>query len=363
LKIPNYIEEFDCLRGVAVLSVMLYHATTNASTPMLKALGMYGLFGVDLFFVLSGFLITGILVRTKESPGYFRNFYAKRGLRIWPLYYALVIFVFVVLPLVQPKLTTQIFETCAPWPYYLVLVQNMFERTSDVFGPISITWSLAIEEQYYLLWPLVIRFCERRWLKPVALLMLALSVVLRIGDSLSLFSLDTYHNTFTRLDGLAIGSFLALFLPEIDFAKIRKARLWAWGIVPICLVSAIALKSTHVFSWTTYLLLAIGFGWLVATSIGNSFFPRTGFLRFTGTISYGLYMLHITAFNIAKQVCNRFSFFQSHSAAVELAQLLIGFAAAYALAFASWHLLEKRILRLKEFFHSSHSPLAKATGA
>src|ERR1700722_14321772 len=98
MKLPKHIPQLDVVRGVAVLDVMVYHAVDIAPRLHLRPIFGFGYVGVDLFFVLSGFLITGILVHSKNSEAYFANFYARRALRIWPLYYALLLFTFVLLP-------------------------------------------------------------------------------------------------------------------------------------------------------------------------------------------------------------------------------------------------------------------------
>src|ERR1700751_2354110 len=100
----RHIPQLDVLRGIAVLVEMVYHSPGNVPSLHLKYVTHYGFTGVDLFFVLSGFLITGILLRTKDGPGYLRNFYARRALRIWPLYFCLLTFGFLLVPVLQPHL-------------------------------------------------------------------------------------------------------------------------------------------------------------------------------------------------------------------------------------------------------------------
>src|SRR5271170_5638708 len=118
------IPQLDALRGVAVLLVLL-HNTDIYPAFHLGFISRNGWMGVDLFFVLSGFLITGILVYTRKSEGYFRNFYARRCLRIWPLYYSALLFMFVVVPLLRPSEAQTIFETrSAPWWAFPLFLQN-----------------------------------------------------------------------------------------------------------------------------------------------------------------------------------------------------------------------------------------------
>src|ERR1700730_3509092 len=107
--------------------------------------------GVDLFFVLSGFLITGILVDARQSEGYFKNFYARLCLRIWPLYYCLIVLMFVVVPLLRPSEAHTVFEKSSPWWAYPLFLQNfLIEVPTNAAGPLAVTWSLAIEVQSHL---------------------------------------------------------------------------------------------------------------------------------------------------------------------------------------------------------------------
>src|SRR5882724_2441759 len=148
MKLPHHMEQLDVLRGIAVLVVMIYHSCGNVPSLHLVSVFRYGWTGVDLFFVLSGFLITGILLQTKNTQNYFLNFYARRALRIWPLYFCILALGFLVIPLFQPHLRSMIFEQCRPWQAYLFFVQNVLVPESGKFGPLEITWSLCVEEQF-----------------------------------------------------------------------------------------------------------------------------------------------------------------------------------------------------------------------
>src|ERR1700730_17638830 len=143
MKLPRYIPQLDVLRGLAVLDVMLYHAADIVPSLHLTPIFRLGYTGVDLFFVLSGFLITGILVTTKDNEGYFLNFYARRALRIWPLYYTLLLFTFAVLPAIQPHLKASIFGRSYPWQSFPFFLQNSFLKNA-AFDTLRVTWSLAI---------------------------------------------------------------------------------------------------------------------------------------------------------------------------------------------------------------------------
>src|SRR5215471_6016982 len=153
------LPQLDGLRGVAIILVILHNQSLKYPSLHLEHLFANGWMGVDLFFVLSGFLITGILVDTKHSEGYLKNFYARRCLRIWPLYYSLLFFMFIVVPFVHPLVGQTIFDRSSPCWAYPLFLQN-FLVPPPAAGVLSFTWSLAIEEQFYLVWPWVVRYCS-----------------------------------------------------------------------------------------------------------------------------------------------------------------------------------------------------------
>src|ERR1700741_834818 len=163
--VPRYIPQFDGLRGLAILLVLIGHSGFLEAMPDAGMLE-YTRFGVDLFFVLSGFLITGILLDSKESPHYFRNFYPRRVLRIWPLYYLVLFLAFVVAPLFQPAMRP---TAARDWSAFAFYVQNIVfaHRVTYPFG-LGATWSLAVEEQFYLTWPLLVFLLKKRTLAIVS---------------------------------------------------------------------------------------------------------------------------------------------------------------------------------------------------
>src|ERR1700741_4392574 len=155
---PRKIPQLDAIRGIAIL-VVVVHNLHGLDFPPLSLVTNYGWMGVDLFFVLSGFLITGILLDTKLSEHYFRNFYARRGLRIWPLYYAVLLFMFVVVPLLRPQDTAELFQRSSPWWSYPLFLQNFLVNAPALaVGPLGVSWSLAVEELFYLVWPFFVRY-------------------------------------------------------------------------------------------------------------------------------------------------------------------------------------------------------------
>src|SRR5262245_35087776 len=173
-RLTGHQPGLDGVRGVAILMVMAIHfvgdstARTLGQTLLVKAAG-YGLLGVDLFFVLSGFLITGILLDAKNRPHYFRNFYALRTLRIFPLYYAVLAVLLLLIPAVttlSPLLEQAREQQGWLWTY----TTNFYVAYTSSWRSLTYVthfWSLASEEHFYLVWPLVVFALRRKALERV----------------------------------------------------------------------------------------------------------------------------------------------------------------------------------------------------
>ena len=203
---PQRIPQLDAVRGLAILLVMMHNISLKYPLFYSQQLFSNGWMGVDLFFVLSGFLITGILVDSKQSQGYLKNFYVRRCLRIWPLYYSLIFFMFVIVRFLSPSEFHTVMQQSSPWWAFPLFLQNfLIPISTNAAGPLGVTWSLAIEEQFYLIWPLVVRFCSSKQLRRVAIVEICISPALRYY--LSLHHVYLYTNVFCRLDGLMAGAF------------------------------------------------------------------------------------------------------------------------------------------------------------
>ena len=214
--LPSYIPELQGLRGMAVLAVVFYHSRPRlAGTPFYGA-AQWGWAGVNLFFVLSGFLITSILLESRGKPHYFRNFYGRRALRIWPVYVLTLAICYLKADWFVGEPAGVAIRT-APWWAYLFFVQNLFHlNLPPGIGP---TWSLAIEEQYYFLWAPLVRFLKKPWMMAGALgTALVVSPLFRMAH----FSWITPTDTVTHLDGIAMGSLIALGLHTLSLSR----RAW-----------------------------------------------------------------------------------------------------------------------------------------
>ena len=334
------VPQLDAVRGLAVLVVLLHNTDKFQYTGFIARNGWMG---VDLFFVLSGFLITGILLDTKGSEGYFRDFYARRCLRIWPLYYCALLLMFVVIPVLRPSEAQRIFEPRSmPWWSYFVYMQNFLVPViTGAVGLLGVTWSLAVEEQFYAVWPVVVRYCSEAQLRKLIIILICGSPVLRFF--LLRRGFNVYPNTFCRLDGLMAGALLALTFRSKTFSREAYLRP-AW--ITLLISSPLAFITAHRVDWAVYSFTALASVSLVylavcskqkwlQTILGNRF------LVYTGTISYGIYVLEKIPTDVALSL-----HFDRHPAFL-LPLTVIG---TYGLAMLSWNLLEKPFLRLKRFF-------------
>ena len=337
------IPQLDAVRGIAIL-IVLVHNLHGFSSPPLSLVSNYGWMGVDLFFVLSGFLITGILLDSKSSEDYFRNFYARRCLRIWPLYYSVLIVMFVILPLVRPQDTPELFQRASPWWSYPLFLQNfLVPAPALAVGPLGVSWSLAVEELFYLVWPCFVRFLSKERLLLVAWAVLLASPGLRLYFLTRHWII--YSNPFCRLDGMMAGALLAVLVRKTEFAPGRLLKLaWVLCLAGVPLAIAAAAYGLMWLAFSMAVMASAAFVYL-ALFEGNSWFRAilaTRFLLFTGTISYGLYMLH----KIPDDAFKRLHWKEAHP----LAAFWLAIAASYLLAIVSWNFLEKPFLKLKRFF-------------
>ncbi|HEX3986569.1 MAG TPA: acyltransferase [Acidobacteriaceae bacterium] len=378
----------DGIRGIAILLVMVFHFWENGTTgpgPHLWqrlytwGAGM-GWTGVDLFFVLSGFLITGILYDARNQPHYFRVFYGRRTVRIFPLYYAALIFFFVVVPFVlahvhhgissamRDSIHTNPAGKFFAWTYTVNWYEG-FRGWGAIPHPLQHFWSLAIEEQFYLVWPFLVLRLPRRRLIGVCFGIMALAVTLRGLFFEIHLPIAAYTWTICRADSLAVGAIVALSFRDPSDWKIlstwaRRLALPALGALivvrvlnPNCLAGPGDAPSLSMDT------LAISFGGIffascIAITMGTPTGSRTRrmlgtpFLRFFGKYSYCLYVCHLPIIAVlAKagfsndQLAHRL---HTNDFVGALLVNAIGFAASLTVALASWHLYEKQWLKLKD---------------
>jgi peptidoglycan/LPS O-acetylase OafA/YrhL len=344
--LPSYLPELDGLRGLAILGVVVYHCAPRLEGTWMRSAAEWGWAGVNLFFVLSGFLITSILLGTRDKPRYFHNFHARRALRIWPVYILLLVVVYAEAPWFVGLSVIDAVKT-APWLAYIFFVQNLFHLTLP--PAVAPTWALAVEEQYYFLWAPLVRYLRRPWmLATVLTCALVCSPLVRHLNPVWMWNTPTH--TLIKLDGIALGSLLALGLYTLPLSR----RVWLWmglgGLVLGMAAAATVAGGTSLLDSA----LSVGFSGAVLALIAStgarnplSAALRRGPLAFYGRISYGLYMTHIAVFVY-------FGWFDArmdrYGMAGSLVIVAFRLAAATAVASALWYGFESQILKLKRYF-------------
>ncbi len=388
-----HLPALDGLRGIAILLVLAIHFTVMQPLSRLDAvvfsLARTGWAGVDLFFVLSGFLITGILYRTREVPRSLRVFHARRFLRIFPLYYGFLLVLFALGPLLVPG--SDWLETVGSrqlWHWaYLSNVLAALEGW-DAVPHLGHLWSLAIEEQFYLLWPLAALTLSRRRLIQLCGALLVASFLARVALLATGASpIAVYALTFTRWDGLVVGALVAL----AGRSAAWSGRMVRWsGPVAAVGVSALAMmvwaepyRSHYGLAMQTvgYPILAVVFGAILVRILAarpgstSERLMTASPLRFLGRYSYGIYIVHAPLAGVLMSRGISPALLPRLWGSALPGQILFWLAATavtVAVAVPTWHLWERPFLSLKRYFAyersaipvpSSAAPVAAAPAA
>ncbi|MDB4907226.1 MAG: oatA 2 [Gemmatimonadetes bacterium] len=350
--------------------VMAFHFWKEAPTdPVHSAVSLVftaGWAGVDLFFVLSGFLITGILVDARADPHYFRNFYVRRALRIFPLYYTALALRFWILPTLLPTQPALAFtRQQAAWALtYLNNVANVVPRGSTL--DVQHFWSLAIEEQFYLAWPAVVLACSSERLRKVVVGLALVGVLSRVASELAFpGNLMAYFLTPMRVDALAMGAWIALEQRRTGgLARIRShARTILFGCALALVIAAIPSRGRLLFDYPLVLTLGtLAFDVtaamvvvIVLESGVNSSVVRwldSSVPRKIGKHSYALYVIHWPLYLVARAQVHteRVPSIFGSRLPIQLAFDLGMLGATMLLALVSWHLIEQPFIRMKDRF-------------
>jgi peptidoglycan/LPS O-acetylase OafA/YrhL len=363
----GYLPALDGVRAIAILLVLLVHCVRlpidGTLAWALRHTLSNGWIGVDLFFVLSGFLITGILLRAKESPHFFRDFYARRFLRILPPYYLLLL----VMLLFAPAFGLGNFAPS--WPYFAYLSNWTFVFGPKGWQPLDHAWSLAIEEQFYLVYPFAVWSLRTGAMKRLLWATLLLAPLARVASTLLEVQGGSYFLTVCRLDVLAMGGLVALYLHErgtfVATATERRRIAIAFGIA---MSVVILMWVTGQLDFRTLLFSAAGLSIVDAACalfLCLVLLGRPGRLQALlaakpmvaiGRISYGLYLYHYPVlFLVDSLVADRFG--ATWARTLLTAPLSIG--ATLLLAALSFRFFERPILDLKRYFSASSRPLRK----
>jgi peptidoglycan/LPS O-acetylase OafA/YrhL len=373
-EMSSHLPVLDGIRGLAIIFVMCAHGgrflpgqDTTVGHALVVLLNL-GWCGVQLFFVLSGFLITRLLLAKKESgrrQGLFADFYTRRALRIFPLYYVALAILFLARHAASIDVGP-VSRADAFW--YLFYVQNWWNAAGHIPEAVGHFWSLAIEEQFYFVWPMLVIGIMRRSLARICLGIVVAVIALRLVAAFAIgaSSLWLYHATVAQVEGLAMGALLATFAADGSLSANARRAGTAMVVGILALVALIlASRTTAMFGVNTPFSVAASVAFSLTftgailylldrpDSLAGRAMQHRG-LRAAGRISYGLYVIHYpVSWALARPSIREF-----FGPTVILAYVGI----SIALAMLSWHFLERPFLALKDRF-GRRSELAPAVGA
>lgn len=363
----KHLPSLDGTRGLAIALVTLYRFGKEFPTDSYAGWFLHNFFtfggsGVELFFVLSGFLITGILIESKQSKHAFRNFLARRALRIFPLYFVALALLLVVVPWIygsQNPFSAASQRQFALWTYASNL--QMSWENSWCFGRLDHFWSLAVEEHFYLLWPVVVLFCTERNILRIALgIAIVVSVARICCAMLGVCDVALDVLSIFRCDALLIGSALAVAIRHPQW--LMQFRRW---LVPaFCLLILITLfgvvRSQRLFTiphTVTPIAWAAVLMFLMTSQPNRAIvkFFELPVLRRLGQYSYAMYifqspLIPLVAPVLSVSICTTLL---GDQIAGHLLYIALMFLLTYGAALISWNCLEKHCIALKRFFPQS----------
>ena len=370
----GHIMELDALRGLGLCLVLIDHCWPDGLSYLIFQLGNAGWIAMDSFFVMSGVLITGILLDSRDKPRYYRNYYARRTLRIFPLYYVVLGLLWAIANFTNYGLYYQ--DILKHWfnPLWFVFYAGNIREGAIGFPPdllpgnyaafgYAVLWSLQIEEQFYLLFPLLVACLRRLYLQRLLMAAVVVSPILRVLSYLwqPANPYLQYVELPTHCDGLALGALIAIRFRSGPW-NISKAALTSWTALLLgaaTVGSVVTTWGTHKQAWSTawdrtagYSISSAGCACLVLWLIcfrGSSYtrWMRIAPLQYLGKISYGVYLLHpIAIWTIFELIKKDKLHFRKDD------PLYFAEAVALSLIYAaiSWHIFEQPLLSLKKRF-------------
>ena len=364
---PSYLPTLDGVRGIAIALVVAHQLNHlgghDIATRIADHLLVGGWAGVQLFFVLSGFLITGILLDSRESPDYYRTFYIRRALRIFPIYYIALLLLVVLLPalgVVPPA-----------WrEHQLWLWLYLSNWTLPFVGPpLPHFWSLAVEEQFYLLWPLLVHSRPPRALLRLCGVLAVLSVIARVAMvAAEAPPLVIYMNSFSRLDALIAGAAVAAllrmpgWLPRLTRSVRPRVFLPVFALGAIAFEMAFAYHAMDPFGQVVgYSVMSAIFALVIlaaacADAEGGrpgalSRFLASGPMRALGKYSYGMYIFHKPMSDlIGDPVLKSLGYAGGLSFGGQVVYLVVADSIIFVAGMLSYWLIERHFLALKRHF-------------
>jgi peptidoglycan/LPS O-acetylase OafA/YrhL len=362
--VGRHYPPLDGLRGTAILLVAFHNSISfpTGAPGLLKPLALLatvGWIGVHLFFVLSGFLITGQLLDSRRSPHYFRNFFARRTLRIFPLYFATLLVALVIIPyMLSPTAGGE-----RPHPDQIWLWTFLFNWAHPLgassYG-LAHFWSLAVEEQFYFAWPIVLYCLSARSVGKCCIYVALGALAIRLLMVVSGASADMiYEFTVSRMDALATGALLAVAIRLPDHAARLQARS-SW-LLPTAAVLALGgalttrayTRDLPIMQIAGHTILAASFALMLAAAVlgGNTanrawqVLLSARWLRSVGKYSYAMYVFHVPI-----TLAVPFSRFAVNSTATRIAYATAVVLFSYVSAFVSFHVFERHFLKMKQGF-------------
>jgi peptidoglycan/LPS O-acetylase OafA/YrhL len=367
----GYMPQLDSLRFFAVLGVLIVHYWRLKNLPWIFSELDFGDLGVRLFFVLSGFLITGILLDCRDmansSPQgdlfFIKKFYIRRFLRIFPIYYMVL----------AGSLFLNLYPTRKVWPWLVSYTSNIYITLyNNWIGRLGHFWTLAVEEQFYFVWPWLIMFLPRKWLIPVMLAIISLAPIYR-SIAVTLYPEDIASGGFMKgtftlasLDCLGAGALLALLFrtkPGPDQVRfyLRKlalpVALIAYGVILFLKYYNLNIKAYYILGDS---IAALFFCWLIASAskgfvgLAGDILTNKAFVYF-GKITYGIYVYHNLVPELISFIAIRLGYSYQTTG---FTNFVISSVVTILIAHLSWTLIEKPINNLKRYFpYKSKSPL------
>jgi len=367
LDLTRRIPELDGMRGAAIAMVVFVHYVWWALTPptsklVLDIQATTRIFwsAVDLFFVLSGFLIGGNLLDARDSPNYFSTFYFRRFCRVLPIYFLFLAMTGLAYVLIYRPIGARldwVFSENMPWYSYVLFIQNFWVAKANKAGPpiLSPTWAFAVEVQFYLLVPAIIRYMRKSALPYIFVSGIIIAPIVRLYlVHLSRTNLGaTYVLLPCRMDSLFFGILCAYYLrqPEI-WKQLIERRDRVWGVFFI-LLAGMPILSTKGLPFTL-LWMAAGYGWMslffvtvLILAVTKPDCRLSGVLRWRwltslGTISYGVYLFHVGIYGLCMGLISGHPLLLHW---MDIGVTLLALAISVSIGKLSWRFIEKPIMR------------------
>jgi peptidoglycan/LPS O-acetylase OafA/YrhL len=371
-----FFPNLDGLRFICFFAVFLHHcylsffSYTEKSSPGFfntqEFLFQYGTLGVNFFFVLSGFLITFLLIKEREFTGtiHIGNFYVRRILRIWPLYFLCLFIGFVLFPLMKKMGGEVMQESANPW-YYIFLAGNFDYMNTWPTKPdailLSVLWSVCVEEQFYLTWPIILKFTPTKYYKYIFISIILFSLVFRAfyTDGTEAEHAVRYFHTFSLIGDMALGGLMAYYVSFPNRFASFVSNMGKGTVVAIYAGAIVfSLFKGYIFPYGIPVIferLVIGFffGMIILEqnyARGSLFkLGKSKILSKLGIYTYGLYCLHLLGMYAAVRVVVKMGW-PEDNVWVAIASAVLGLVLSIVVSIASFHLFEKWFLRLKNRF-------------